>query len=153
MQAVPSLVFLVLLLTIAESPRYLVVKRRKDEALRVLTRLFGGAGAQAGLAGIAASLSADHHRPQLSDLKNPATGKIRPIVRVGIGLATFQQLVGISVVFYCRAALWQAMGFSGNDALMINVLSGALSIGACIVTVLLIGRIGRKPRLWIGSAG
>ncbi|PZR79132.1 MAG: MFS transporter, partial [Stutzerimonas stutzeri] len=122
-------------------------------ALRVLTRLFGRAEAQAKLAEIDASLSADHHRPQLSDLKNKATGKIRPIVWVGIGLATFQQLVGINVVFYYGAVLWQAVGFSENDALAINVLSGALSIGACIVTVLLIDRIGRKPLLWIGSAG
>jgi len=153
MQAVPSLLFLALLLVIPESPRYLVVKRRKDEALRVLQRLFGGAEAQAKLAEIDASLSQDHHRPQLSDLKNKTTGKIRPIVWVGIGLATFQQLVGINVVFYYGAVLWQAVGFSESDALLINVLSGALSIGACLVTVLLIDRIGRKPLLWIGSAG
>ena len=153
MQAVPSLLFLILLLTIPESPRYLVVKRRKDEALRVLTRLFGGAEAQTKLTEIDASLSQDHHRPQLSDLRNKATGRIRPIVWVGIGLATFQQLVGINVVFYYGAVLWQAVGFSENDALAINVLSGALSIGACIVTVLLIDRIGRKPLLWVGSAG
>jgi MFS transporter, SP family, sugar:H+ symporter len=153
MQAVPSLVFLLLLLTIPESPRYLVVKRRKEDALRVLTRLFGTANAQNTLAEIEASLSNDHHRPRLSDLKSRTTGRIRPIVWVGIGLATFQQLVGINVVFYYGAVLWQAVGFSENDALLINVLSGALSIGACIVTVLLIDRIGRKPLLWVGSAG
>jgi len=49
--------------------------------------------------------------------------------------------------------LWQAVGFSENDALLINVVSGALSIGACIVTVFLIDRIGRKPLLWVGSIG
>jgi MFS family permease len=72
---------------------------------------------------------------------------------VGIGLAMFQQLVGINVVFYYGAVLWQAVGFSESDALLINVLSGALSIGACLLTVLLIDRIGRKPLLWIGSVG
>ena len=153
MQAMPSLVFLALLLVIPESPRYLVVKRRKDEALRVLTRLFGGAEAQAKLAEIDASLSQDHHRPRLSDLKSRTTGRLRPIVWVGIGLATFQQLVGINVVFYYGAVLWQAVGFSESDALLINVLSGALSIGACIVTVLLIDKVGRKPLLWFGSVG
>uniref|UniRef100_UPI0025D84EC5 MFS transporter n=1 Tax=uncultured Stenotrophomonas sp. TaxID=165438 RepID=UPI0025D84EC5 len=60
---------------------------------------------------------------------------------------------GINVVFYYGAVLWQAVGFSESDALLINVLSGALSIGACIVTVLLIDKIGRKPLLWIGSSG
>ncbi len=153
MMAFPSVLFLVLLLVIPESPRYLVVKRRKEEALNVLTRLFGASEAQSKLAEIDASLSEDHHRPRLSDLINKATGKIRPIVWVGIGLATFQQLVGINVVFYYGAVLWQAVGFSESDALLINVLSGGLSIGACIVTVLLIDRIGRKPLLWIGSVG
>jgi len=141
------------LLPIPESPRFLVVKNRATEALVVLTRLYGAAKAKSKLDEIDASLSEDHHRPRLSDLINPATGRIRPIVWIGIGLATFQQLVGINVVFYYGAVLWQAVGFSENDALFINVMSGALSIGACIVTVFLIDRIGRKPLLWVGSLG
>ena len=153
MMAFPSVLFLVLLLVIPESPRFLVVKRRKEQALAVLTKLYGPAQAQVTLAEIDASLSADHHRPQLSDLISKATGKIRPIVWVGIGLATFQQLVGINVVFYYGAVLWQAVGFSENDALLINVLSGALSIGACVIALVLIDRVGRKPLLWVGSLG
>ena len=153
MMAIPSVLFLLLLLTIPESPRFLVAKKRKDEALAVLERLYGAATARAKFAAIDVSLAEDHHRPRLSDLVNKTTGKLRPIVWVGIGLATFQQLVGINVVFYYGAVLWQAVGFSESDALLINVLSGGLSIGACIVTVFLIDRIGRKPLLWIGSAG
>ena len=153
MQAIPSLVFLALLLVIPESPRYLVVKKRKEHALAVLSKLYGPVQAQTTLADIDASLSADHHRPRLSDLVSKVTGKIRPIVWVGIGLATFQQLVGINVVFYYGAVLWQAVGFSENDALLINVVSGALSIGACIIALLLIDKVGRKPLLWVGSLG
>ncbi len=153
MMAFPSLLFLGLLLVIPESPRYLVVKRRRDEALAVLGRLYGPVQAQTTLGEIEASLSTEQHRPRLSDLINKATGKIRPIVWVGVGLAAFQQLVGINVVFYYGAVLWQAVGFSENDALLINVLSGGLSIGACLITVVLIDRIGRKPLLWVGSVG
>ena len=65
----------------------------------------------------------------------------------------FQQLVGINVVFYYGAVLWQAVGFSESDALLINVISGSLSIAACIFTVLTIDRIGRKPLLLFGSIG
>jgi len=153
MQTLPSLAFLLLLLSIPESPRYLMMKKRKDDALAVLTRLYGAEGAGTKLVEIDGSLAQDHHRPRLSDLINTATGRIRPIVWVGVGLATFQQLVGINVVFYYGAVLWQAVGFSENDALLINVLSGALSIGACLITVALIDRIGRKPLLWVGSIG
>ncbi len=153
MQSIPSLLFFLLLLPIPESPRFLVVMKRKHDALAVLTRLYGVVEARTKLAEIDASLSQDHHRPQLSDLISKTTGRIHPILWVGIGLATFQQLVGINVVFYYGAVLWQAVGFSESDALLINVLSGALSIGACLVTVVLIDRIGRKPLLWIGSLG
>jgi sugar porter (SP) family MFS transporter len=152
MMAIPSLVFLLLLLLIPESPRYLMVKNRRQDAEKVLTKLYGPAEAQLKLQEIAATLS-DDHRPRLSDLVNKGTGKLRPIVWVGVGLATFQQLVGINVVFYYGAVLWQAVGFSENDALLINVLSGALSIGACVIALLLIDRVGRKPLLWIGSVG
>jgi len=153
MQAIPSALFLVLLLSIPESPRYLVVKGRRAEALEVMTRLYGAAEAHAKIAEIEGSLAQDQHRPRLSDLIDKTSGKLRGIVWVGIGLAVFQQLVGINVVFYYGAVLWQAVGFSENDALLINVLSGALSIGACLLTVVLIDRIGRKPLLWVGSVG
>lgn len=152
MMAIPSLLFLLLLLLIPESPRYLMVKNRRADAEKVLTRLYGPAEARLKLQEIAASLSEDH-RPRLSDLVSKTTGKLRPIVWVGIGLATFQQLVGINVVFYYGAVLWQAVGFSENDALLINVLSGALSIGACLIALMLIDRLGRKPLLWTGSVG
>ena len=152
-QALPSLAFLVLLLPIPESPRYLVANARTRAAYAVLTRLYGEESARTTIAEIEASLARDHHRPRLSDLIGATTRRVRPIVWVGIGLATLQQLVGINVVFYYGAVLWQAVGFSEGDALLINVLSGALSIGACLVTVFLIDRIGRKPLLWFGALG
>jgi MFS family permease len=72
---------------------------------------------------------------------------------VGIGLAMFQQLVGINVVFYYGAVLWQAVGFSESDSLMINVIVGAVSIVACVITITLIDKLGRRPFLIIGSIG
>lgn len=152
-EILPASIFLVALFMIPESPRFLMLRQRKDEALRVLTRLGGKAEAEKKVAEIDASLAGDHHRPQFSDLLDPATRRIRRIVWVGIGLATLQQLVGINVVFYYGAVLWQSVGFTENDALLINILSGGLSIAAVTVTVLLIDRIGRKPILLFGSIG
>jgi SP family sugar:H+ symporter-like MFS transporter len=75
------------------------------------------------------------------------------VVVAGIGIAILQQLVGINIVFYYGAVLWQSVGFSEDDALLINILAGSLSILGCIATVLLVDRIGRRPLLLIGSAG
>lgn len=153
MELIPASIFFFALFAIPESPRFLVLKGRKEQALAVLTRLVGPAAAGRKVAEIEASLAADHHRPRFSDLIDSSTKRVRPIVWVGIGLATFQQLVGINVIFYYGAVLWQAAGFTENDALLTNVLSGALSIGAVIVALLVIDKIGRKPMLIIGSVG
>ncbi|MFV3130405.1 sugar porter family MFS transporter [Niveispirillum sp. KHB5.9] len=152
-QIIPATLFLGALLIIPESPRYLVVKGREAEAQAVLSRLFGPAAGAAKVVEIRQSLAADHHKPKLSDLIDKVTGKVRPIVWVGIGLAVFQQLVGINVVFYYGAVLWQAVGFSEADALRINILSGSLSILGCLASMALVDKLGRKPLLIIGSAG
>ncbi|WP_267386037.1 sugar porter family MFS transporter [Sphingomonas sp. GC_Shp_3] len=153
LQAVPAAIYLTALFFIPESPRFLVAKGREAEAHTVLTKLFGSNEADRKVAEIRASLAGDHHKPKMSDLIDKTTGKIRPILWTGIGLAVFQQLVGINVVFYYGATLWEAVGFSENDALMINILSGVLSIAACVFTIATVDKIGRKPLLLIGSAG
>lgn len=153
LQAIPAAIYLVALIGIPESPRYLVARGRDEEARGVLQRLFGAAEADRKVAEIRASLASDLHRPKLSDLVDKASGRIRPIVWAGIGLAVFQQLVGINVVFYYGATLWEAVGFTEDNALQINILSGVLSIGACLVTMAVVDRVGRKPLLLIGSAG
>ena len=153
LQAIPAAIYFLALLVIPESPRYLVARGQEERAHAVLTRLFGAEAASRKVVEIRDSLAADHHRPKLSDLVDKASGKIRPIVWTGIGLAVFQQLVGINVVFYYGATLWEAVGFSEDYALQTNILSGVLSIGACLATIALVDRIGRKPLLLIGSAG
>ena len=149
----PAFLFLIALFFIPESPRYLVIKSANQQAKQVLTRLYGDIAASQKLAEIEQSLAADHHKPKFSDLIDSKTNKVRKIVWVAIGLATFQQLVGINVVFYYGAVLWQAVGFSEADALLINIISGAVSIAACFITMYFIDKVGRKPLLSIGSIG
>lgn len=148
---VPSITFFFSLLFIPESPRFLVASGKKDKALAVLTRLMGAEG-QAKMDEIVASLAESHHRPQLTDILD-SKRLFRPIVWVGIGLASFQQLVGINVVFYYGAVLWQSAGFKESDALLINVIGGGVSLVACFFATALIDRVGRKPLLLIGSIG
>ena len=149
-ELIPAFIFLIALLVIPESPRFLVAKGSHEKAHGVLTRVAGENAATVKAGEIRESLAGDH-KPSLAD----ALGQygFKPIVWIGIGLAVFQQLVGINVVFYYGAVLWQAVGFTESQALLTNVISGAVSIGAVLVALALIDRIGRKPLLWVGSIG
>ena len=152
MELIPAVLFLILLFFIPRSPRYDVVKDNEAGALKTLTRVFDAERARTKVDDIVRSLRSDH-KPRLSDVLAKGGFIFKSIVWVGIGLAVLQQFVGINIVFYYGAVLWQAVGFTESDALLINVLSGGLSIAAVMVTLLTIDRIGRKPFLIVGSIG
>lgn len=152
MELIPAFIFLFSLFLIPESPRYLVAQGSDAKAEKVLGNLYGADNAQAKITEIRSTLEQDH-KPSFGDIVNKTTQRAKPIVIIGFGLAVLQQFVGINVVFYYGAVLWQAAGFSENDALLTNVLSGALSIAACFITFFLVDKIGRKPLLWFGSVG
>jgi SP family sugar:H+ symporter-like MFS transporter len=150
-QAVPAVIFLVALFFIPESPRYLVSRGRDDEARKVLASLVGSEEADRKVVEIRASFSSDH-RPSFRDVTAPGTG-FRPIVWAGIMLATFQQFVGINIIFYYGETLWKLAGISEEVALERNIISGVVSIAAVFAALLVIDKVGRKPLLIIGSVG
>lgn len=151
-EMLPAGIFFFCLLFIPESPRYLVAAKRLDEAREVLTSLTNVSDADAKIKDIQSTLDEDH-RPRLSDIISKYTGKVHPIVWVGIILAMLQQFTGINVVFYYGATLWQAAGFTESDALLTNVINGSVNILFTFVAIALTDRVGRKPLLQIGALG
>ena len=151
-ELVPVLLFFLGLLIIPESPRYLVAAGRKDEATKVMARLTDPSTAQTEVERIASTLESNR-RPSLRDLIDRMTGKVRPVVWVGVAIAALQQLVGINVVFYYGEVLWRAAGFSEGDALRINVISGIINVASTLVAIALVDKWGRKPLLLVGSLG
>ena len=150
-EIIPAALFFIGLLFIPESPRYLVAANRSEIAHVVLRRL-GHPDPHKKVREIQETVRSDH-KPRMSDLYDPVLKKVRPILWVGIGLAAFQQLVGINVVFYYGEVLWRAAGFSESNALLQNVISGAVNIASTFVAIALIDKLGRKPLLIFGSTG
>lgn len=149
--SIPSAAFFSSLLFIPESPRFLVASGKKAKALHVLTRLLGS-DAQAKLEQIDASLLSDRGRPRLTDILDRKR-LLRPIIWVGVGVAGFQQLSGVNVVYYYGAVLWQSAGFKESDALLIDILMGVVGMIGSIVATVLIDRVGRRPLLLFGTIG
>ncbi|MEU8134051.1 sugar porter family MFS transporter [Streptodolium elevatio] len=148
---VPALLYLVLTLAIPESPRHLVATGRLDEAARVLREVEGrGVAPKSRIAQIQHSIATDH-KPRFTDLLG-RFGPL-PIVWAGIGLAVFQQLVGINVIFYYSSILWQSVGIDESNSLLISISTSIVNIVGTVVAMLFIDKIGRKPLAMIGSVG
>lgn len=151
-EIIPAALFFICLLLVPESPRYLVAAGKPQQAATVLAALAPNEDAIAKVQDIQSTLSAEH-KPSLRDLINKHTGKLHPVIWAGIMLAVLQQFTGINVVFYYGATLWQAAGFTENDALAVNVISGAVNISFTFLAIALVDKIGRKKLLLTGALG
>jgi SP family sugar:H+ symporter-like MFS transporter len=152
MELLPASLFLGTLLLIPESPRYLVAAGRLDEARAVLATLTAADDLDAKIDDIRSTLE-EKRRPKLTDVVMKHTGRVHPLVWVGIGLASLQQFTGINVVFYYGGTLWQAAGFTEASALLTNVINGTVNVLFTFVAIALVDRVGRKPLLLVGSLG
>ncbi|GAA5080360.1 SP family sugar:H+ symporter-like MFS transporter [Thermocatellispora tengchongensis] len=148
----PAVLYLVFASVIPESPRFLISAGRTAQAERVLREVEGDrvdvTGRMAEIRGVLRT----ERRPRLRDLRGPALGLIG-IVWVGIALSAFQQLVGINVIFYYSASLWQSVGINQSDSLLISFSTSIINIIGTFIAIALVDRAGRKPLLLVGSAG
>ena len=152
MELIPATLFFLFLLFIPESPRYLVANDKIEKALNVLASITNLELAKKQVEDIKTTVIRAR-KPRLSDIINSKTGKVHPIIWVGIALAALQQFTGINVVFYYGSVLWQAAGFTEADALLTNVISGSVNVLFTFVAIYLVDRVGRKPLLMIGALG
>ena len=152
MEIIPASIFLIALIFIPESPRYLVAAGKYDVAEGVLGRLFRNMDVKAKVEDIRVTVMREE-KPSLKDLINQRTKNLHPIVWAGLGLAALQQFTGINVVFYYGAVLWQAAGFTEADALLTNVISGSVNVAFTFLAIYLVDKVGRKPLLMIGGLG
>ena len=150
-EAVPALLFFLLMFLVPESPRWLVKNGRVAEAEKVLGRVGGRDFAAKALAEIKATLaSGEIGRVRFRDLVEPGLVKI---LFVGVVLAVYQQWCGINVIFYYAQEIFTAAGYGVSDVLFNIVVTGAVNLVFTLVAIRLVDRVGRKPLMLAGSAG
>lgn len=146
----PAIVYGALALRLPESPRYLVEIGEYEQARAVLDQVYTDGTTQI-LDDIKASLD-NEHRPSIKDLRGKRFGLL-PIVWVGIILSALQQFVGINAVFYYSNTIWEAVGFSEDQAFQTSLITTGVNVAFTLVAIALVDKVGRKPLLLVGSIG
>jgi sugar porter (SP) family MFS transporter len=147
---VPAALFGLLLIPIPESPRWLMEKRRENEALRILERVGGPEFAAGELGHITSALSQE--KGAWSELWSP---QLRLPLLIGVLLAILQQVTGINVFLYFGATIFKTMSSeTGVDA---GLLTQIVINGACVlftmIAIATVDKWGRRPLMLLGTAG
>lgn len=139
-ECVPAAVFTLLILLVPESPRYLVMCGKDQQALSILCRV----------------QSAEQAREILLQIRETAIEKRVPlfaygwmVIFIGIMLSVFQQIVGINAVLYFAPRIFESMGVS--NPMIFTVIMGIVNISFTLLAIFTVERLGRKPLLIVGS--
>ncbi|HKD46741.1 MAG TPA: sugar porter family MFS transporter [Rhizomicrobium sp.] len=142
----PGAILFAMLFTIPNSPRWLALKGRHEEAREIFRRIAPKAGASEEAAALKppATSGADWHATWT---------KYRKPIFLAVAIAAFNQLAGINAILYYINDIFTAAGFSKTSSDLQSVMIGATNLLFTIPALYLIDRAGRKTLLLIGSVG
>lgn len=151
-EALPSVLYFVVLYFVPESPRWLVMHGREREASEILGRVEDAPQARVDLDAVRTSIA--HRRQQdgipVRELMAPA---MRLVLTIGVVVAVLQQITGINAVFFYAPMIFEQSGIGTDASFMQAALVGLTNLLFTIVAILLIDRVGRRPLLATGLVG
>lgn len=146
--AIPSILFLIMLFFVPETPRFLYLKGKKVKALEVLERIGGKELAKKEMNEIQQSINGSPFRFKI--LLEPS---VRKVLWVGFGLAVFVQMSGINTIIDYAPKIFATAGWKLDVGLFATFGLGVVNFVFTWVSILIIDRFGRRPLYIIGSAG
>jgi sugar porter (SP) family MFS transporter len=147
----PALVFLALVFTVPESPRWLFIKDRTEEGEQVLLSYTDARGAQLLLDDIHLATELRQNQERWTAL---FAAKARRGIVIAVGFVVLQQLCGINTVIYYGPQIFALAGLDSNQhAIFASVLVSVMNMLATVIALFLVDRIGRKPLLYAGVGG
>ena len=146
---IPATLFFILAWVIPESPRWLAINKKYNDAHTIFERIGGQLHAGKELAEI-------RNLPSLQDKnewKTIGQRGIRKVLIIGVVLAIFQQWCGINVIFNYADEIFTAAGYTVSEILMNIVVTGVTNVIFTFVAIYTVDRWGRRVLMFVGSAG
>lgn len=146
-ECIPALLFLMLLYTVPESPRWLMSRGKQEQAEGILRKIMGNTLATQAVQEI-------KHSPR-SYCKTG--GRLLMfgvgVIVIGVMLSIFQQFVGINVVLYYAPEVFKTLGASTDIALLQTIIVGVINLTFTVLAIMTVDKFGRKPLQIIGALG
>ncbi len=151
-ETLPAVLYLFALLVVPESPRWLAMRGRDDEALDVLSRVSDAKQAELDLRAVKVSLEAEKKlgRVSVGTLFQPS---LKLVLTIGVSIGVLQQITGINSVFFYSPMIFEQSGIGTNAAFMQAVLVGLVNLVFTLVAMSMVDRLGRRPLLGFGMTG
>lgn len=143
---IPALALLLLLIPVPETPRFLLSKGKRSNAIRVAERIGSN------LKALDEIRSIDEEAFQEKDLSKFA-GSVAGVVLIGVVLAILQQVTGINVFLYYAPEIFRAFGSTTSTAMFQTVVLGTVNLIFTVIAVATVDSLGRKPLLIMGACG
>ena len=148
--SLPAILFFIFLFFAPESPRWLVQKDNSPDAFKILEKINGTELAREELASIERSIKEEEDSGTFREV---FSGRMRPILIIGVFIAVFSQITGINSIMYYAPVIFQSIGAGASSAVMQTVIIGGGNLIFTFVAISLIDRLGRKPLLIGGIVG
>ena len=156
LETLPAVLYFLCLYLVPESPRWLLMNKREDEAFHILRKFSDSAQAAKDIEVIRASVQSvgasgvGTEQSALADLfKKP----MRLVLAIGLTVAILQQITGINSVFFYAPMIFEQSGIGTDASFMQAIGVGLTNLLFTLIAMALIDRLGRKPILVFGVTG
>lgn len=150
METIPALLFFLIIFFIPESPRWLIVQRKEQQAFGILERIYQSASEATYQLQETRSMIASSGKSDWRLLLQPG---IRKAVFIGAGIAILGQFMGVNAVLYYGPSIFENAGLSGGDSLFYQVMIGLVNTLTTILALIIIDKVGRKKLVYYGVSG
>ena len=147
-QAIPSVIYVLLIISIPKSPRWLLSKFKNEEARKVLQIM----GQEADYENMKKEIEIDNNNASLAN-DTIFLKKYRTPLVLAFLMAFFNQLSGINAFLYYSSRIFQEAGLGESTALLSSIGIGVVNLIFTLLGVFLIDKLGRKILMYIGSIG